>query len=155
VSADINIAVARAGYHIELAGGGHFTEAMLEDKIERIVGSIAPGTGVTLNTLFLNPRLWNQQFPLAVRLRQQGVPMEGFTVAAGVPSLSVANETIAALRDAGFKHVSFKPGSNKAILEVVAIAKANPTFPVILQWTSGRGGGHHSYEDFHQPVLDN
>ncbi|KAJ7465338.1 hypothetical protein B0H11DRAFT_2240152 [Mycena galericulata] len=30
---------------------------------------------------------------------------------------------------------------------------ANPDFPVILQWTGGRAGGHHSHEDFHQPVL--
>lgn len=27
-------------------------------------------------------------------------------------------------------------------------------FPIVLQWTSGRGGGHHSFEDFNQPILD-
>jgi len=26
--------------------------------------------------------------------------------------------------------------------------------PILLQWTGGRAGGHHSYEDFHQPILD-
>jgi fatty acid synthase subunit alpha, fungi type len=25
--------------------------------------------------------------------------------------------------------------------------------PIILQWTGGRTGGHHSFEDFHQPIL--
>ena len=40
-----------------------------------------------------------------------------------------------------------------AIQAVINIAKANPNFPVILQWTGGRGGGHHSFEDFHQPIL--
>jgi fatty acid synthase subunit beta len=24
---------------------------------------------------------------------------------------------------------------------------------VLLQWTGGRGGGHHSFEDFHAPIL--
>jgi enoyl reductase-like protein len=28
-----------------------------------------------------------------------------------------------------------------------------PIFPIILQWTGGRAGGHHSFEDFHQPIL--
>ena len=37
--------------------------------------------------------------------------------------------------------------------QVVEIAAANPTFPIILQWTGGRGGGHHSFEDFHTPIL--
>jgi len=35
----------------------------------------------------------------------------------------------------------------------VSIAEANPNTPIILQWTGGRAGGHHSYEDFHQPIL--
>ncbi|KAJ2384379.1 fatty acid synthase alpha subunit Lsd1, partial [Coemansia sp. RSA 2559] len=31
---------------------------------------------------------------------------------------------------------------------------ANPDFPILLQWTGGRAGGHHSFEDFHQPILE-
>jgi len=41
-----------------------------------------------------------------------------------------------------------------AIHNVLDIAKAVPTFPVVMQWTGGRGGGHHSFEDMHQPILD-
>jgi len=41
-----------------------------------------------------------------------------------------------------------------SIRQVVAIAAANPSMPILLQWTGGRAGGHHSYEDFHQPILD-
>lgn len=53
----------------------------------------------------------------------------------------------------GLKHISFKPGSYGAILTVIAIAKSHPDFPIGLQWTGGRGGGHHSFEDFHEPIL--
>ena len=74
-------------------------------------------------------------------------------IAAGVPSLENANEILSQLRDAGLRHVAFKPGSTDSIKQVVAIAEANPEFPIILQWTGGRAGGHHSFEDFHQPLL--
>ena len=154
VSADINVACAEAGYHVELAGGGHFTDKMLIDKIIEIENRITPGTGITINSLFLNPRLWGIQYPLACKLRREGHPIEGFTIAAGVPSIENANEIIANLFDSGIKHVSFKPGSLQSIYQVVTIAKQNQNVPIILQWTGGRGGGHHSFEDFHQPILE-
>jgi fatty acid synthase subunit beta len=53
----------------------------------------------------------------------------------------------------GIKHMAFKPGSVEAIQQTVNIARANPHFPIMMQWTGGRGGGHHSFEDFHQPIL--
>jgi fatty acid synthase subunit beta len=49
------------------------------------------------------------------------------------------------LKEAGIKHVSFKPGSIETILRVVQIAKRHLDMPVILQWTGGCGGGHHSF----------
>jgi enoyl reductase-like protein len=57
------------------------------------------------------------------------------------------------LKAAGIRHVAFKPGSIDSIRQVVNIAAANPDFPIILQWTGGRAGGHYSFEDFHQPIL--
>lgn len=44
-------------------------------------------------------------------------------------------------------------GSVDGIRQVVNIAASNPHFPIILQWTGGRAGGHHSCEDFHAPIL--
>lgn len=44
-------------------------------------------------------------------------------------------------------------GSVDGIRQVINIAAANPDYPIILQWTGGRAGGHHSCEDFHAPIL--
>ncbi|KAJ3214628.1 3-oxoacyl-[acyl-carrier-protein] synthase [Dinochytrium kinnereticum] len=147
-------AVINAGFHVELAGGGQHTEKYLRDRVNSILDLVGPGEGITLNILFLNPRLWGFQYPAVQAMRREGIPMEGICVAAGVPSLDVANEVVANLKAAGLKHVAFKPGSVETIRRVIAIAKANPDMPIILQWTGGRGGGHHSFEDFHAPMLE-
>ncbi|KAH9945014.1 fatty acid synthase [Epithele typhae] len=146
-------AVLDAGYHIELAGGGHYNAAALRSKVAEIQSKIPAGVGITLNALYINPRQFGFQFPLWQEMRREGLPIEGFCVAAGIPSTEKAAEIIAALRDSGIKHVSFKPGSVDGIRQVVNIAAANPDFPIIMQWTGGRAGGHHSCEDFHQPIL--
>ncbi|KZW02887.1 fatty acid synthase [Exidia glandulosa HHB12029] len=146
-------AVLSAGYHVELAGGGHYNAAAVRTKVAEIQSKIPPGVGITLNALYINPRQFNFQFPLWLEMKREGLPIEGFCVAAGIPSVEKAAEIIDGLRSAGIKHVSFKPGSVDGIRQVVNIAAANPDFPVILQWTGGRAGGHHSCEDFHQPIL--
>ncbi|KAI7904710.1 fatty acid synthase [Cokeromyces recurvatus] len=147
-------AVMNAGYHIELAGGGHFSDEMLREKINKIVELTRAGEGISLNIIFLNVRQWGFQYPLIQVMRKEGLPMEGLCIAAGVPSLDNANEIIANLQAAGIRHVAFKPGNADTIRQVVAIAAANPTMPVILQWTGGRAGGHHGFEDVHQPILE-
>lgn len=147
-------AVMNAGYHVELAGGGHFNEAVLRDKVNKIMNLTRAGEGITLNIIFLNVRQWGFQYPLIQVMRKEGLPMEGLCVAAGVPSLELANEIIANLQAAGLRHIAFKPGSVDTIRQVIAIAAANPTMPIIMQWTGGRAGGHHSFEDIHQPILE-
>ncbi|KAI8919392.1 fatty acid synthase [Powellomyces hirtus] len=154
VSEEFVSAIINAGFHVELAGGGQHTEAHLRERVQKIIDRIAPGEGITLNILFLNPRLWGFQYPAVQSMRREGIPMEGVCVAAGVPSLDVADDVIKNLKAAGLKHVAFKPGSTETIRRVIAIAKNNPDMPIILQWTGGRGGGHHSYEDFHAPMLE-
>jgi fatty acid synthase subunit alpha, fungi type len=146
-------AVLDAGYHAELAGDGHYNAATLRAKVTEIRTKIPPGVGITLNSLYINPRQFGFQFPLLQDMRKQGLPIEGFCIAAGIPSTEKAAEIIDGLRKAGIKHVAFKPGSVDGIRQVVNIAKANPDFPIILQWTGGRAGSHHSFEDFHQPIL--
>ncbi|KAH7093843.1 hypothetical protein BKA62DRAFT_761063 [Auriculariales sp. MPI-PUGE-AT-0066] len=129
-------AVLSGGYHIELAGGGHHNATALRSKVAEIQANVPAGTGLTLNALYIT----------------RGIPIEGFCVAAGIPSIEKAGEIIDGLRSAGIRHV-FKPGSVDGIRQVVNIAAAHLDFPIILQWTGGRAGGHHSCEDFHQPML--
>ena len=147
---DFVAATMNAGYQIELAGGGYYNAKTMTEALSKIEKAIPPGRGITVNLIYVNPRAMAWQIPLIGQLRADGVPIEGLTIGAGVPSIEVANEYIETL---GIKHISFKPGSVEAIQAVVNIAKANPHFPVFLQWTGGRGGGHHSFEDFHQPIL--
>ncbi|PYH98069.1 malonyl CoA-acyl carrier protein transacylase [Aspergillus ellipticus CBS 707.79] len=148
---DFVSATMNAGYHIELAGGGYYNKASMEEAINKIVQNGIPGRGVTCNIIYASPNSVRWQIPMLQELRAKGVPIDGIAIGAGVPSVDVANEYIETL---GLKHIAFKPGSVEAIQQVIDIARENKSFPVMLQWTGGRGGGHHSYEDFHQPILE-
>ncbi|KAF8287733.1 hypothetical protein DL93DRAFT_2234536 [Clavulina sp. PMI_390] len=134
-----------------LAGGGHYNAAALLAKITEIQSLVR--VGITLNSLYINPRQFNFQFPLWQEMKREGLPVKGFCVTAGIPSTEMAIEITDGLRSCGIKHVAFKPGSVDGIRQVVAIAAANPDFPIIVQRTGGCAGGHHLYEDFPQPIL--
>lgn len=144
-------AVLNAGHHIELAGGAYSNELDFEAAIRKVAESISPVRGITCNLIYATPRTMAWQIPLVRRLIEEGVNITGLTIGAGVPSLDVANDYIRTMR---LRHISFKPGSAKAIRQVLEIASANPSFPIGLQWTSGRAGGHHSGEDFYAPILE-
>ena len=139
VKAGFVSAILRAGYHVELAGGGHYNPQAVRSKVAEILPQIPKGVGLTLNSLYINPRQFNFQFPLWQEMRREGLPVEGFCVAAGVPSSEKAAEIITGLKDAGVHHVAFKPNSVDGIRQVVNIAAAHPDkFTVIMQWTGGR-----------------
>jgi fatty acid synthase subunit alpha, fungi type len=97
VKAGFVSAVLEAGYHIELAGGGHYNAAALRAKIAEIQAKIPAGVGITLNSLYINPRQFGFQFPLLQEMRREGLPIEGFCVAAGIPSTEKAAEIIEGL----------------------------------------------------------
>ncbi|KAJ2496943.1 fatty acid synthase alpha subunit Lsd1 [Coemansia sp. RSA 1972] len=147
-------AVMNAGYHAEIAGGGMNTESDMVTRLHNLAESIVSGQGITLNCIYINPRQWSFQFTTLLRLRREGLPIAGLCIGGGVPSFDKALEIISELRSAGIRHMSFKPSSAKAIRHVINIAQASDGFPIVLQWTGGRGGGHHSFEDFHQPILE-
>ncbi|KAI1137229.1 fatty acid synthase beta subunit [Hypoxylon sp. FL0543] len=148
---DFVVAAMKAGYEVELACGGYYDGNSLTEAITKISKEIPPGRGIVLNVIYASPKAIAWQIPLVRDLCAKGLPIKGLTVGAGVPSLEIANEYI---RTLGIRQIGFKPGSVHAIQQVIKIAQANPGFPVIMQWTGGRGGGHHSCEDFHEPILE-
>lgn len=150
VNPDIVAATINAGYHIEIAGGGYFSAAHMEGALKQVEAQIAPGSGFGVNLIYVNPRMLQWGIPLIKELREKGFPIQSMSIGAGVPSLEVASEYIETL---GLTHLGLKPGSIDAISQCITIAKAYPEFPIVVQWTGGRGGGHHSFEDFHQPIL--
>ncbi|KAK6075576.1 Fatty acid synthase subunit beta 1 [Seiridium cupressi] len=157
-------AVINAGYHIELAGGGYFDDVQMSVAIDTLTAQIPAGRGITINLIYASPVAMGWQIPLLQTLIRRGVPIEGLTIGAGVPSpdivagyienLGSGTVTGAKKGAGGLRHISFKPGTAASIREVIAIARSHPRFPIILQWTGGRGGGHHSTEDFHEPLLE-
>lgn len=149
---DFVATIMKAGYHVELAAGGYHSAKGLASAVRNISRTVQFRSGITINVIYASPRAIAWQIPLIRQLVQEGLPITGLTVGAGVPSAAVAKEYIETL---GLKHISFKPGSYESILQVVNIARAHPCFTIGLQWTGGRGGGHHSYEDFHTPILEN
>lgn len=150
VSPDFVAATINAGYHIELAGGGYFSIGGMTKAIDDVVKQVKKGYGLGINLIYVNPRMLQWGIPMIKDLRERGYPIQSLTIGAGVPSLEVASEYIETL---GVTHLGLKPGSIDAISQVINIAKAHPNFPIVLQWTGGRGGGHHSFEDFHAPIF--
>ncbi|PIA16014.1 hypothetical protein COEREDRAFT_97668 [Coemansia reversa NRRL 1564] len=147
-------AINNAGYHVEFAGGTINSDAEVKERFIGLAAQLEPGKGITLNCIYINPRQWGFQYPALLRMRKEGLPIAGLCIGGGVPSFENALNIINELRAGGFRHVSFKPGTAESIRNVVQIAKASDGFPILLQWTGGRAGGHHSFEDFHQPILE-
>ncbi|KAF4203473.1 hypothetical protein CNMCM8927_008618 [Aspergillus lentulus] len=147
---DFVAAIMNAGYHAELAGGGYHRAEDMSAAITKLTEHLPADRGITCNLIYVSPQTMTWQITMLRQLARSGRPIDGLTIGAGVPSLEVASDYITTL---GLKHIAFKPGSEDAIERVLEIARAHQNFPVIIQWTGGRGGGHHSYEDFHAPIL--
>lgn len=135
-----------AGVCAELAGGGYPTEKMFIDAVNETSRLTKKPFGI--NIIYANPRLWNFQYPISIQLKRGGTPIDGICIGAGVPSKDVGIEIVKECQDAGMRWVSFKPSTVTTIRTVIDIANAVPSFNIVLQWTCGYAGGHHSYENF-------
>lgn len=149
---DLVAAVQNAGFYGELAAGGLSRPNIFEEKVSELASKIKSGVGISINMLYLNAKQWGFQFPMVLRMRRAGVPIESITIGAGIPTTERAVEMMRELQAAGINLIAFKPGSVDGIYAVLEIASALPTMNVMLQWTGGRAGGHHSFEDFHHPL---
>lgn len=153
VQPGLPIAAAKAGANCEIAGGGHYSPKSMLNSIKSIQKEVPPGSGLSWNGLFINPRHFPWQLAEWCNLRKQGYPLDAWTTAAGIPSTEKSKEIVGQLMEAGIEHMTLKPGSMEGIRQTCAIAAANPDFSFVLNWTGGRAGGHHSYEDVYQPII--
>ncbi|MBF6465222.1 DUF1729 domain-containing protein [Nocardia beijingensis] len=157
VDAKIVAAAANAGHWAELAGGGQVTEQIFADRVAELKKLLHPGRSVQFNSLFLDPYLWKLQLGgkrLVQRSRAAGAPFDGVIVTAGIPELEEAVALIHELTEAGIAHVAFKPGTVAQIRAVLRIADEVPDYPVIMHIEGGKAGGHHSWEDLDDLLLD-
>lgn len=141
-------AAANAGYVAELAGGGQVTEGIFRRRLEELATLLAPGATVVLNTLYLDPYLYDlhiRKEGLLFRLKKEGFPLAGFTLTAGLPPVADAVALLDRAAAHGLTVNSFKAGTPEQIEQVIAIAKAAPGHPIIVQLEGGEGGGHHSW----------
>jgi fatty acid synthase subunit beta len=148
---DLVAAIMNAGFYVEFATGGYHDADSLAAAIKSLASKIRPGRFITLNIIYANPRGLSWMIPQITTLVRQGCPIGGITIGAGVPDAAVVGEWVKLME---LSYIGLKPATSDAILQVLDIARAHPTLPVLLQWTGGRAGGHHSQEDFHQPLLD-
>ncbi|MEV0340705.1 fatty acid synthase subunit beta domain-containing protein [Nocardia sp. NPDC050713] len=157
VDAKIVAAAANAGHWAELAGGGQVTEQIFADRVAELKKLLQPGRAVQFNSLFLDPYLWKLQLGgkrLVQRARSAGAPFDGVIVTAGIPELDEAVALIQELTEVGISHVAFKPGTVAQIRAVLRIADEVPDYPVIMHIEGGKAGGHHSWEDLDDLLLE-
>ncbi len=157
VDAKIVAAAANAGHWAELAGGGQVTEQIFADRVAELKQLLQPGRAVQFNSLFLDPYLWKLQLGgkrLVQRARSAGAPFDGVIVTAGIPELDEAVALIQELTEVGISHVAFKPGTVAQIRAVLRIADEVPDYPVIMHIEGGKAGGHHSWEDLDDLLLE-
>ncbi|AHD19230.1 3-oxoacyl-ACP synthase [Rhodococcus pyridinivorans SB3094] len=157
VDPKIVAAAANAGHWAELAGGGQVTEQIFADHVAELTELLEPGRAVQFNSMFLDPYLWKLHVGgkrLVPKARAAGAPFDGVVVTAGIPELDEAVQIISDLREAGIEHVAFKPGTVAQIRSVIRIANEVPDYPVIAHIEGGRAGGHHSWEDLDDLLLD-
>nr|WP_268236307.1 type I polyketide synthase [Hoyosella rhizosphaerae] len=157
VDPEIVTAAANAGFSAELAGGGQVTEELFTQRVKELEEQLAPGRAVQFNALFLDPYLWKLQLggrKLLQKARAGGAPFDGVTISAGIPELDDALAIIDDLTAAGLSYISFKPGTVAQIRSVIRIAAEVPDQPIIVHIEGGRAGGHHSWEDLDDLLID-
>ncbi|KAJ7082201.1 hypothetical protein B0H15DRAFT_993961 [Mycena belliarum] len=95
------------------------------------------------------------RLPLWQEMRREGLPIEGLCVAAGIPSTEKARRSLRVCETQEPATLRSSRARPRASARLSPSQRRTPTSPLCCNRTGGRGraGGHHSYEDFHQPVL--
>lgn len=156
VDPEIVAAAANAGHWAELAGGGQVTPEILERHLDQLATLLEPGVNAQFNSMFLDPYLWKMQIGgkrLVPKARENGAPIDGIVITAGVPEHDEAVALVRELRSDGFPWIAFKPGAVAQIRKVLAIAADVPDVPIIMHVEGGKAGGHHSWEDLDELLI--
>ncbi|KAI9500376.1 acyl transferase domain-containing protein [Coemansia spiralis] len=148
-------AVFAAGYHAELSVADTQSSDEMAARITELAQIMTPGYGISISCDFSTPQKWNQQLDTIINLRKDAkIPIIGTCIADSVPDdISRVTTAIQLLASAGIRYIALKPTTISEIQKVLAIAQQSPDFFIMLQWTGGRCGGQHSFEEFHQPLL--
>ena len=157
VDPEIVAAAANGGHWAELAGGGQVTPEILDSNIEKLGTLLLPGINAQFNSMFLDPYLWKMQIGgkrLVPKARANGAPLDGIIITAGMPEKDDAVALVKELRDGGFPWIAFKPGAVKQVKAVLAVAQEIPEIPIIIQVEGGIAGGHHSWEDLDELLIN-
>ncbi|QGU03646.1 type I polyketide synthase [Corynebacterium comes] len=154
--AGIVAAAANAGYWTELAGGGMYSDEVFAHHNDGLVELLEPGRTAQFNTMFFDRFLWNLQFGqtrIVPKARAAGAPFNGVTISAGIPEVEEATELLAQLHADGFPYIALKPGTTKQIRDTLQIAAANPDSHILMQIEDGHAGGHHSWTDLDDMLM--
>ena len=157
VDAGIVAAAANAGYMAELAGGGQPDRRTFALRVEELAELLEPGREVVFNTLLLDRHLWElhiSEDALLFGARRAGAPFAGLTVSAGIPDVDEAITLLDELAGVGMRVNAFKPGTAEQVRQLLAIADAAPHHTIAAHLEGGRAGGHHSWEDLEELLLD-
>ncbi|MEM1008154.1 MAG: fatty acid synthase subunit beta domain-containing protein, partial [Myxococcota bacterium] len=157
VDVGIVAAAANAGFTSELAGGGQVTEPIFWTRMRELAEALEPGREAVFNALYLDPYLWDlhvRKTGLVQKARRAGYPLCGVTISAGIPEVDEAVKWLDEFVSLGLWLNALKPGTVAQVRQVVKIAQAVPHHTLFLHLEGGKAGGHHSWEDLDQLLLD-
>ncbi len=150
-------AAANADFTAELAGGGQTTEEIFWTRMDELKASLKMGKEIIFNALYLDPYLWDlhiRKTGLVQKARKAGYPLCGVTISAGLPEVDEAVALLDEFTSIGLWLNAFKPGTLDQVKKVVQIAKAAPHQTIFVHLEGGKAGGHHSWEDLEELLLE-
>ncbi|KAJ2490065.1 fatty acid synthase alpha subunit Lsd1 [Coemansia sp. RSA 2050] len=145
-------ATAHAGYLAELAVGSVRTKDELRSLIAQLAELQPAGHGIALNCSLAGLAAWQASVIADLRQREH-LPIIGVCIDDAVPPVAQASQLICSLQAAGLGYFALKPTTVAQIQQTLDIAQANPSASIVMQWTGGRTGGAHSFEEFHLPIM--
>ncbi|KAJ2614455.1 fatty acid synthase alpha subunit Lsd1 [Coemansia sp. RSA 1804] len=143
-----------SGYYVGVDISSLNNDTKIKNKLRTLTSLLKPGQGITLGCSYNNPKLWETQFSAILGLCKEGVPIAGISIVDNVPPPNAFARIVELLRTFGIRYVAFKPQDMEAIGQVVEIAQASGSFPVLLQWARCGDVTPFSLEGFVRPLLE-